>query len=170
MLDGGLKTCTRCKETKPLSAFSKRHVYPYVETKLCKSCKNQRAYEWYKAHPEIRNLKKKRYRDKLRADVLNKYGNQCACCGEKRPEFLTIDHVEGGGIRHLKSIGCLTSGTKFYAWIRRNSYPKMLQILCWNCNCAKGKYGSCPHDRESGQGYNMGTSRDRLGVLDNWGD
>ena len=32
-----------------------------------------------------------------------------------------------------------------YQWLKANSYPDGFQILCFNCNCAKGAYGECPH-------------------------
>ncbi len=37
------------------------------------------------------------YRRNLRAKVLSHYGGKCSCCGESTPEFLAIDHTEGGG-------------------------------------------------------------------------
>src|SRR5215831_16053532 len=33
----------------------------------------------------------------LRQIILKAYGGQCACCGEHRPEFLSIDHVNKDG-------------------------------------------------------------------------
>lgn len=30
-------------------------------------------------------------------------------------------------------------------WLRRNNYPNGFQVLCHNCNMAKGFYGKCPH-------------------------
>lgn len=47
-----------------------------------------------------------RRRNKLK--VLDHYSNGtmvCACCGEKNIEFLTIDHIDGGGHTHRKLLG-----------------------------------------------------------------
>lgn len=86
----------------------------------------------------------KAYRAKLRADALEFYGGKCACCGESEPMFLTIDHVDGGGGNHRREIG--NGGAAINAFLRRKGYPKDgFQILCHNCNCAKGFYGACPH-------------------------
>lgn len=63
--------------------------------------------------------------------------------GEKEYKFLSIDHVKGNGNAHRRKIGGW--GSSFYSWIVRNNYPKSLQILCYNCNLAKGFYGKCPH-------------------------
>ncbi len=42
----------------------------------------------------------------------------------------------------------LTDGLLF-KWIINNGYPDYLQILCLNCNKAKGSYGKCPHEFEN---------------------
>lgn len=70
----------------------------------------------------------------------------CACCGEKEVKFLSIDHIEGGGTSHRKHLG-KSEGKKgnIVLWIIRNNFPPGFQILCHNCNCAKGYYGACPH-------------------------
>jgi hypothetical protein len=79
----------------------------------------------------------------VRIEVLEHYGNKCACCGESTREFLAIDHIRGGGHRHLKTLKRAT----IYYWLKQNNYPDGFQILCHNCNCAKGFYGSCPHKK-----------------------
>jgi len=71
------------------------------------------------------------------------YGEgKCTCCGEGIMEFLTIDHIDGGGKEHRKEIGM---GNKIYHWLYKEAYPPGFQVLCFNCNCAKGIYGKCPH-------------------------
>lgn len=37
----------------------------------------------------------------------------------------------------------------FYRWIKKNGFPDSVQVLCWNCNCAKGIYGYCPHSTQA---------------------
>lgn len=79
---------------------------------------------------------------------LEHYSNgkvQCACCHEKHPAFLTLDHIEGGGYKHRKKIG---GGNKLYRYLVKNNFPEeiKLQVLCWNCNCGgKINHGFCPH-------------------------
>ena len=65
---------------------------------------------------------------------------QCSCCGELIYEFLTIDHVHNDGKDHRKKIG-----HNLYDWLIKNNFPDGFQVLCMNCNWAKGKYGLCPH-------------------------
>jgi hypothetical protein len=79
---------------------------------------------------------------RTKTEVLDHYGNgRCACCGERQQEFLTIDHIHGGGRRHRQTcrIGSI------YFWLKKNGYPQGFQVLCMNCNLAKGRFGSCPH-------------------------
>ncbi len=78
-----------------------------------------------------------------RVDALTHYGDRkCACCGNGTYEFLCIDHVNGGGGQHRKEVG---GGARFYYWLKKNGYPDGYQVLCHNCNLAKGFYGECPH-------------------------
>lgn len=99
------------------------------------------------SHEKIR----KKYRDKynerkrmnridLKKEVFNHYGNKCLCCGENKFEFLTIDHINGGGTKHRKEVGA-----DIYKWLKRNSYPDGYRVLCFNCNCSIAYSGYCPH-------------------------
>jgi len=82
-------------------------------------------------------LRQVRY--KLKITVLTHYGNGvCACvkCGESRPECLCIDHINGGGMQHRKSVAKVYRGN-MYGWLRNNNYPEGFQTLCANCNVYK---------------------------------
>jgi hypothetical protein len=81
----------------------------------------------------------------MRKKVIKHYGSQCSCCGEKEFKFLTIDHINNDGATHRKLLDIRGGGKEFCRWIIKNNYPTYLQILCWNCNCAKGYWGKCPH-------------------------
>ncbi len=99
---------------------------------------------WREAHPEELRAYNKKYRVVLRLAVLDAYGGCCACCGESTSEFLTIDHIANDGFAHRKRVG---GGYSMYLWLKRNQFPEGVQVLCHNCNMAKGFYGSCPHSR-----------------------
>lgn len=78
---------------------------------------------------------------KAKVEGIKEYGSKCSCCGETMIEFLTIDHINGRD----KSI---PRATGQHEWLRLKwaGWPKDdIQLLCYNCNCAKGVYGSCPH-------------------------
>lgn len=108
-----------------------------------------RAYykKYYDANSEevIRRniIKNKSYYHKLRVKSLEFYGGKCVCCGEDKIEFLGIDHISGGGNTHRKELK--KQGLNIYEFLRKNKYPKGFQVLCHNCNLAKGFYGKCPH-------------------------
>ena len=89
----------------------------------------------------------KERRRRLRSEVIAAYGGRCACCGETTPEFLSVDHMNNDGAQHRKHV---KSG-QFYPWLKRNGFPKDgFQLLCMNCNSAKGFFGECPHQRAKG--------------------
>lgn len=99
------------------------------------------------SHPIEERVRDKRYREKLRREVFSAYGGfRCACpgCGVTAPEFLSIDHINGGGHKHRQTLGA-----DFYKWLRMNNFPPGFQVLCYNCNHAKGIYGKCPHESET---------------------
>ena len=85
----------------------------------------------------------KEYRRRVRIEVLEHYGGECACCGEKHIEFLCFDHINNDGAKHRKHM----SDRSITPWLKRNGYPKGFQVLCHNCNIAKGVYGKCPHKK-----------------------
>ncbi len=87
----------------------------------------------------------KRYKKKLRLRIIEHYGNNCKCCGETQLEFLTIDHVNNDGAQHRRDLVKGSSSYNVWLDIVRKDFPSDFQILCMNCNWAKGKYGYCPH-------------------------
>ena len=115
----------------------------------------QQAYskQRYQAKKEFLNaqskITSKKRREKLRREILQHYSRSlipfCNCCGETTEAFLSIDHVNGGGNQHKKQVG---RHEEFYRWIIQQGFPPGFQILCHNCNQAKGTYGECPHQVE----------------------
>lgn len=92
-------------------------------------------------HKEEFRLRAKQFRNKRRIKCFEKLGNQCVCCGETQIKFLQVDHINGGGRKEK----LLKSGYSFRR-IELENYPKeKYQVLCSNCNWAKGIYGVCPH-------------------------
>lgn len=109
--------------------------------------KNPSAYNHYNRE------KNRQSRIKRRLECLAAYGNKCVCCDETTIEFLGIDHVNGGGNEHRRNQEIRNNG--IYAWLKRRGYPAGFQVLCHNCNLAKGFYGQCPHKRERENAPNM---------------
>lgn len=97
------------------------------------------------------NLKNRKRSKQIRIDVINHYGGKCACCSESILEFLSIDHIDGGGKKHRKEIG--GGGNTFYRWLIRNNFPEGFRVLCNNCNMSIGFYGYCPHQIKSEKNF-----------------
>ena len=77
----------------------------------------------------------------------------CNCCALNEYEFLEMDHIipkrEMERDSNMFKIGFRSKlgGEQLLDWIIRNNFPKGFQILCSNCNFAKGKLGKCPHEK-----------------------
>jgi len=85
-------------------------------------------------------------RDRTWAAILVGYGPRCACCGEDGKLFLTLDHVNGDGDRSNRTTAKRLAERRALArHLKAKGRDPRYQILCWNCNCARGHYGIC-HD------------------------
>jgi hypothetical protein len=93
---------------------------------------------------DCEGIRKVAYRLAWKQRVMTYYGGMCVCCFATEIEFLTIDHIGGGGQRHRRTIH-RKGGEEFYRWLSQHGFPKGYQVLCFNCNTAKGFYGYCPH-------------------------
>ena len=121
----------------------------YAENKD-KARESARQHYWNNREKEIARVVEgnKRYRKLARLQAIETYGGKCKCCGEQRLQFLAIDHIDGNGTEHRKNV----IGNQTVAlWLKRNKYPQGFQVLCHNCNSAKGFYGFCPHQVERGE-------------------
>jgi hypothetical protein len=91
-----------------------------ADTILCPGCAGKQV------------LREKASRQRLKLQVIEAYGGPiCAGCNENNPAILEIDHIDGGGRKHMDSIG---GPGKFYRWLKSNNYPDGFQILCPTCN------------------------------------
>lgn len=120
-ITNGGKVCGGCQIWKELSEF------PFKGK--CRTCRN----EWYVE-----------YRAKRKKLVFDHYGNECVCCGETEPVFLSLDHVDGGGNQERTN---KRTSPYTYETALKEGLPERFQILCFNCNWAKHAVGICPHQR-----------------------
>jgi hypothetical protein len=115
---------------------------------ICKGCATATSVEWYKTHlknlSERRENNRKRYNAYFRGynqtqklKVIKHYTNgtmRCPNCGCSEIKCLTVEHLNGNGMKHRKITGF---GLNFYRWIIRNNFPDDLTVLCMNCNWIK---------------------------------
>ena len=112
--------------------------------------KGRQRYNENKPKEQLRSRKR---RFVLKIEVLAHYSEYdepiCACCGEHEIEFLSIDHINGGGLKERKKLG--RSGWSFYLWLKSNKFPDGYRVLCHNCNQSYGQFGYCPHQLSEGE-------------------
>ena len=119
------------------------------ERSLCVICAKRKSLKGIKhcRKCQIRRSTLARNRlQKLWQKLREIYGKVCACCEESEPAFLTIDHINNDGWRDRKPDGKNpTSSEMIYRRLVFGPRRKDIQILCYNCNCARQRVGYCPH-------------------------
>lgn len=103
----------------------------------------------YEAQAEKRRQYAREAGQRLRQDMLDAYGRFCRCCGETHEEFLALEHVNGDGAADRAESG--RTNQDVLRRLKREGWPRdgRYTVLCWNCNCARGRYGYCPHERRT---------------------
>ncbi len=85
----------------------------------------------YNAEYHLRKESVLRARRKAKLQAIRAYSPQLICqwprCNFSDLRALSIDHIKGGGKKHIKEIGW-----NFYFWLRKNNYPSGFQVLCMN--------------------------------------
>jgi hypothetical protein len=117
------RRCSRC------GRWLRLNLGDYVS--LCRTCDNSTL-------AQRRRL--------LKAETMLAYGGTCACCGEEKLDFLSLDHISGDGAAERGGGRSGNAGSSFYSWLRASGFPgkNRYQVLCFNCNCAKGNGEECP--------------------------
>lgn len=145
--DKGELQCKKCLGWFALDLFGKTfhrrgiHVYKYASAN-CKKCLSQYTKTWVQKNRNYVNAWNRNHRYQVRDEFITEYGGQCSCCGECRREFLTLEHTHG----RIKKIQVHIELEK----LKNAGWPKQdIRLFCFNCNSAKGVYGSCPHTWEA---------------------
>ena len=154
------KAKRRARESTPEAKAKRRLLESKPKFKAWR-----RAYEKdYRKKPE-RLAQRREYDKEKRLKILERYSKLlsnsnipcCNCCGESEIEFLAIDHIAGrrqmDSETELVKLGYSSKldSHRLNDWIIKNDFPEGFQVLCHNCNFAKGKKGNnntCPHERK----------------------
>lgn len=132
-----------CKDCINRMEECRKKRYENKKTKgLCRECLNEAVGG--KSRCENCLAKARNYHREQKKIVLDHYGAKCNCpnCDVIEFEFLTVDHMDNDGAKHRKEISSI------FTWIIKNKFPSNIQILCWNCNCAKQYFGGCNHRKK----------------------
>ena len=132
------KLCRRCGSKAYTRHLCKKHYMRYRRGDAFVP------YIYQLKTPAERHETQRKYRYRIKEEVINAYGGKCICCGEQELMFLSIDHVKGGGTKLRKQGKDRAHSLRLR--LRRESYPPDFQVLCHNCNQSRGYYGRCPHE------------------------
>lgn len=86
---------------------------------------------WRKAHPERVNFYYMQRNQRLKQRAFEKLGGCCGRCGITDIRCLQIDHINGGGVKELRTIQ--SAGIRRKIVQGKTGY----QLLCANCNWVK---------------------------------
>lgn len=167
-----MKRCTICKNIKSASEFRVRNTIKGWLNSECKSCSKARFKKYYREHHIEMKARAIAYHNKWKEkrfqEVLNALGRVCACCGEARQGFLTVDHINNDGYKERVNNSNARAGRALWSKVRREGYPKdRYRILCYNCNCGRARMKDkiCPHEKEREMSKPIQTPATDLGKL-----
>lgn len=129
--------CSRCGQRAPGPSH-----------RNCKPCRERTLYLYHTLHRNKRIASHKEAQRRLKLETFAAYGGaHCRCCGENEIEFMSIDHINGSGMRNAERKEGRHSGNNLYRRLKREGWPPGFRVLCMNCNFAIGHFGSCPHEK-----------------------
>lgn len=131
-----MKTCSKCKENKPLDSFGLQSNGPHGRASWCKACKNDQVKARYASNAEVREKAKaySRARHKQNAERISEYklSRGCADCGYKdHPAALEFDHLP----QHTKSFNI--SKKTSYDWDSLQAEIDKCEVVCANCHAIR---------------------------------
>ncbi len=135
--------------------ISKSKICNLIHDRIKRERDQQRQKRGSKKHCTVKKYTKEYYvkiyykllerskisKDKIRKEVLHHYSPKLVCqkCSFNDIHMLTLDHIHGGGTKHIKDLG---GGSALYWWLHKNYlktglWPEGYQVLCWNCQFIK---------------------------------
>jgi hypothetical protein len=113
------KRCPRCETIKQVAEFSRSAARSDGLSGFCRECMNAIHAESARRH---------------RVELLKVLGGECLSCGFANQLALQVDHVNGNGSAHRRSVGNSHACT-LLRLVKEN--PDDYQLLCANCNVIK---------------------------------
>jgi hypothetical protein len=118
------RKCVRCGEWKEATKRNFRVSRNGGFKNYCRSCEGR-----------LQAIERK-------LQMFDALGYECACCGERSPLLLSLDHVKNNGNVHRQKY----QSHQIYMLARKQGWPKEdWQVLCMGCNWGKRFLGECPH-------------------------
>jgi len=105
---------------------------------------------WKQKHPSAVHEQLKRYRMRVRVEVLKAYGGKCVDCGDENLDHLELDHEAGGGNEQRAQIFGYGHGSpggwNYYLWLRKQGFPQDMGLRCLCHDCHNKKHGRTKKD------------------------
>lgn len=132
--------CTKCKNTnRSIGKDGKTAYRRRIDQQLCPYCTKDNirpvipGKSFCIAHEEYVRILGDRCGLFKKIKVFDHYGWFCVCCFNANPKSLQIDHINGGGMKHLIEIG----RSQLYGFLIKNKFPPGYQTMCSGCNFDK---------------------------------
>lgn len=125
------KTCSNCKQTKPITFFSKykrsKDGYDY----RCKECSKQSNKAWCDNNWD-KKMSQQRDRTKLLVEQVRNYKQSFGCkfCDENEPVCLELHHLDPTA----KEINPSDMAGRGWSWERMQRELSKCIVLCSNCH------------------------------------
>jgi hypothetical protein len=135
-----MKTCTVCKQPRPLDSFHRARRGSETRQGRCKDCARETQRQARLADPEKNRANAREYVRGLRDQVVDALGASCASCGYSANRLgLEIDHVAEDGAEDRRS---RVNGLARHAYYRHllrciEEGDHGLQMLCGTCHSIK---------------------------------
>ena len=126
-----LRRCSRCKESKPLDAFTPKGSRGGRDS-YCRPCRRACGQEHYNANKQryidqtrVRNDKYFRERVVFLLEYFQTH--PCTDCGETDPVVLEFDHLRD-------KLFDIASGIHYRAWAKVLAEIEKCEVVCANCH------------------------------------
>lgn len=125
------KTCSSCKQTKPITFYNKykrsQDGYDY----RCKECSKQSNKNWYNNNWD-KKMSQQRDRTKLLVEQVRNYKQSFGCnfCDEDEPICLELHHLDPTD----KEINPSNMACRGWSWERMQRELSKCIVLCSNCH------------------------------------
>lgn len=124
------KTCSKCRQAKPLDQFYRQRMGKYGVMASCKECDKARRHKYWHTNLEKFNTNATQKRLQKRLALLYILGNKCSHCGiVDIPDIYDIHHTDPESKN--ETFARLTAGK----WARiQAELDKGAILLCANCH------------------------------------
>lgn len=130
-VDARLKT-----EPYAVKRRTNRNYRYATEPSFRKTCLDNEKRKYEDNGPRIR-VRSRSWRWRLKVEAIKIYSDEKNCCARCRTtelRFLNLDHIHDDGAEHRRETKV---GANPYSWAKKNGWPPIFQVLCFNCNYLK---------------------------------